>query len=610
MALTVQNGVLILRNGALGTGQSCCCVPPPPPPPPPSGCCCVDGVFTDEYTTQADCTQCEDVYACSEYTFVECQYADPDENGQCPPGYTEAWWGGCEQCGDCPEGFTPDGFGGCFRETTVADCESCPGSCSYSETIGPCGTWSSTCQAAGCLFACCVCVRDYIEVECQVVEKVEGECPEGSQEAGERCFECDECPEGYTLSLGISQFGDEETEGVRYCVSDDASVECTEESSGACSVVGGFSVGPPKSDAGQSVCDSNPCAEFDCCQQDPCPPGCEWPEEITMTVSGIPDGYLYRCQGGCDGTQGTPPAGWGTDAVWRVVGTAGGFPCTVASKFPDDGLTVVLEKTSDSGCNGVQYTGAFEFEDGEALSCGGSGLAVTGPGGGSVSVSVSRDPRAGTFLTIETPEGGFGGGAAGIVVDYDDEGAITAVKLCSGGSGYAIAGEPVQVSTPTVVIHSATGGQGAEISAVVDDDPTSASFGQVIKLEIDNGGTGYGIGGYRIGFTFGSSFTVIPLAGLSLTCQNIPGPCVAPIFCDGDDISDEEVPEDELISKEKCGTDLLDKEYIGVSYNQIFPNGVGDMNGVTEWSLLDWDGDGFCDDLFILNGITVTLAPN
>jgi hypothetical protein len=598
MALTVQNGVLILRNGALGTGQSCCCVTPPP-----GGCCCVDGVFTNEYTTQADCTQCEDAYTCSEYTFAECQYADPDENGQCPPGFTPTWWGGCEQCGDCPEGFTPDGFGGCSRETTVADCDNCPGSCSYTETIGPCGTWSSTCQAAGCLFACCVCVRDYVKVECQVVEKVEGECPEGSQEAGERCFECDECPEGYTLSLGISQFGDDQTEGVHYCVSDESSVECNEKSSAACSGSGGFSVGPPKSDAGQSVCDSNPCAEFDCCQPDPCPPKCEesqWPEEIEVTLTGMPDGYTYICIGGCPRTD--PPPGWGDDAVWRQVGPALGANITLASRHIQD-CTIVMQRVSDGGCNGAAYAGVAVQES--AVSFGGGdyqfGQENTGISDEAfVGLSISRDTRTGTFLTIETPEGGFGGGAEGIVVDYED-GAITGVRLCSGGNGYArLDGETVEVSVPNVVITSNTDGKGAEITAQIEDDPQSAIFGQVKSLTITNGGSGYGVGGYIIGVSGGGGGSIF-----LFRAANQIGDTVS--FCGNEPgvTEDDNIDPGEIVSREICGTDLLEREYsVALRSNVAFGIGEGEVKNGFRFALIA----PVCNEVYLINDIKIAVS--
>lgn len=45
--LVVQNGALIVRNGALGAGQDCCC----------GGCCCINGIPDNTKTTQADCEE-------------------------------------------------------------------------------------------------------------------------------------------------------------------------------------------------------------------------------------------------------------------------------------------------------------------------------------------------------------------------------------------------------------------------------------------------------------------------------------------------------------------------------------------------------------------------
>lgn len=126
--LTVDDGKLVVRNGALGTGQACCCG---------GGVCCLpDGTCSTEYVTQAQCEECESTSTCQEYVFLE----NPEDQ--------------------CPEGFTPDGFGGCSRTTVVASCAECPGYCT-TVTSGTCGQWVSqqTCDP----YPCCTgaCTQDY-----------------------------------------------------------------------------------------------------------------------------------------------------------------------------------------------------------------------------------------------------------------------------------------------------------------------------------------------------------------------------------------------------------------------------------------------------------------
>jgi hypothetical protein len=62
-SITVQSGKVIVRNGAVGTGQACCCETPPPPPPgdqPYGGCGtrCFLRVIVDEIDNEL--ATCED----------------------------------------------------------------------------------------------------------------------------------------------------------------------------------------------------------------------------------------------------------------------------------------------------------------------------------------------------------------------------------------------------------------------------------------------------------------------------------------------------------------------------------------------------------------------
>lgn len=114
MALVNQGGSLLLRNGALATGQACCCKE--------KGCCCINGEAVQGFSEQ-ECEACNTTYTCSEFMQLE----DPSQ--------------------PCPEGWQPGGEGFCLRSTVVESCEQCAGTCLTQQT-GNCGTWiegSDTC---------------------------------------------------------------------------------------------------------------------------------------------------------------------------------------------------------------------------------------------------------------------------------------------------------------------------------------------------------------------------------------------------------------------------------------------------------------------------------
>lgn len=547
MAIVRSGGNIVSKDGKLGTGNGCCCGGPCNPStcpngtecaPPcvcvdgqcaPSGCCCVNGVQAPEHTTKAACEQCEEVNTCTEYqpqdcNYVpqDCTYADQDENGQCPEGFTQTPWGSCEQCDPCPEGYTPDPFfGGCTQ------CDPCPegwtpdgfGGCSRVTTVGNCEACQGTCEYVETLGPC-------------------GSFAADCQQAG--CtYDCCYC--------------DKPCDAQQY-------LECIKR--------GGV---PQQSLTG---CWPNPCASNNCCPATQCDEECEWPDQITLTLGGVPDGYMYRYQNGGSGMP--VPPGIGNDVVFRVVGTNAGIACTAVFAFPENGA-IVLDKVPGTGtCNGAQWIGWLEYETGNQCSGGGPSYATEGD---AVVVTLSRQPYAGTTLAIQTPPGGFGGGATAVVTSFNSAtGAITGVQLCSGGAGYAqFVGGVVQVSTPTVTVLSTTGGQGAVIVADVDDDPNSPTFGKVVSLTIQNGGTGYGVGGWSLTFAVGGSFPLFPRAGAILAPAD-------GALCAGQNLTAQQQPGSALVGKAKCGSDLLNKTYDAVMQTTIFPSAVDSANGVN-WSL-------------------------
>ena len=83
----------------------------------------------------------------------------------------------------------------------------------------------------------------------------------------------------------------------------------------------------------------------------------------------------------------------------------------------------------------------------------------------------------------------FGGGSY-----YSETGTPSGVTITNGGQYYREdASEPPYVADITISIsqQGPSDGTGAEITATVDDDTSSSTFGQITGLQIENGGTGY-----------------------------------------------------------------------------------------------------------------------
>lgn len=77
---------------------------------------------------------------------------------------------------------------------------------------------------------------------------------------------------------------------------------------------------------------------------------------------------------------------------------------------------------------------------------------------------------------------------------YRDDGIIESITITDGGSYYREnATLTPYVETPTVTVQQQppSNGTGAQVTAVVDDDTASATFGQVISLTLDNAGDDY-----------------------------------------------------------------------------------------------------------------------
>lgn len=77
-------------------------------------------------------------------------------------------------------------------------------------------------------------------------------------------------------------------------------------------------------------------------------------------------------------------------------------------------------------------------------------------------------------------------------VEADEDGAITAIIVTSQGEYYREdSSAPAYVEKISVKVIGGGGGSGADITATVDTDPESPTFGQVTGLTVANGGSGY-----------------------------------------------------------------------------------------------------------------------
>jgi|688.fasta_scaffold101985_3 hypothetical protein len=187
------------------------------------------------------------------------------------------------------------------------------------------------------------------------------------------------------------------------------------------------------------------------------------------------------------------------------------------------------------------------------------------------------------------------------------DGTVAGITVQDGGQYYKeTVTDNVIVNTPAVHIISNIG-SGGQITAVVDDDPDSPTFGQVAGITITNGGSGYRLTGvYRqidVFFNLGDNVFGGRLAATYIEPSTI--------LCYGESLSPYIPPLGTLASQTACGNELLDSSY------PIILEGLGAQFGFS--SVPDGavyssrDAFGFCNDLNILDTgsgqITCTIAP-
>ena len=231
-------------------------------------------------------------------------------------------------------------------------------------------------------------------------------------------------------------------------------------------------------------------------------PGDGYSDGEAVTIS-VPDGYEYSPAAATVVVARTnpnlTPYVWGDDGT--TAGTGAVVTATMTATTDGEGkpawavaaLTIV---NGGSGYEVGEYFWYEELDPGITSSPPYYVLEVDGwwitsvDGNGSIT-GIGLDPN---------------GGSNGVF--YKDSGVIESVSVTNGGDYYKAdsaisrvvvndAGkyyrEEVSVAGVTVAISQAAGynGTGASITATVDSDKTSATFGQVAALTIANGGSGY-----------------------------------------------------------------------------------------------------------------------
>lgn len=221
---------------------------------------------------------------------------------------------------------------------------------------------------------------------------------------------------------------------------------------------------------------------------------------------------------------GTTPETWSVTAV-SVINGGSGYPASgwltfsVASGDTIEegasvrfysGRTQPIVSASDSGTgSGATFSVSLSSD----TDFGGrtfwyvSGISVTDGGGG-------YTEGDSVFLYVTDGQvGDFGGPAYATVASVDEDGAITAVNVDFGGEYYKSNGviatveflwyggggiyyrdDPTGVETATVTVgvsQAVVPGAGALLSAVIDDNPSSPTFGQIVDVTIEDGGDGY-----------------------------------------------------------------------------------------------------------------------
>jgi hypothetical protein len=204
-----------------------------------------------------------------------------------------------------------------------------------------------------------------------------------------------------------------------------------------------------------------------------------------------------------------------TAAVARVQ-TVGGVPQSVTIQNqgiyyrPTTGKRDLPIITAAVG-GGAKLGVALEQLDGEPAGWKVSYVSVLLPGAG------LADGAAVSFSNGDRTEGS--GAAATVVVD--DNGGVVGVTITHGGEYYRDTDLPARVSEPTFTIG---GSPSAVVRGLIENDPESEAFGQVIDLVIDSPGNVTGFRQFEVGNDSLNGESIVVRAS---TSDSLITPCIS-----------------------------------------------------------------------------------
>jgi len=270
-------------------------------------------------------------------------------------------------------------------------------------------------------------------------------------------------------------------------------------------------------------------------------------------------------------------------------------------------LAVVLSSYTDFNGDQVWFVDSITVVDGGTGYDPGDTVAISVSIGTEVySASATLSVVAGVVDSVTVYYGG----------EYaHTDGTVAGIAIQDGGQYYKeTVTENVIVDTPTVIINSNTG-SGGQITAVVDDDPDSPTFGQVTSLTIADGGEKYALEGTSWYVTFGvspaGSYSVLPLAGPTFHSPAF-GLAAEGTVCAGDNQASAAEPVSNRIEfptpESPCAAGLLDG-----TYSAFYAASVSSVVNISEQAQYGLSGQFVCNQLRVVDfgegPLTVTISP-
>lgn len=181
---------------------------------------------------------------------------------------------------------------------------------------------------------------------------------------------------------------------------------------------------------------------------------------------------------------------------------------------------------------------------------------------------------------------------------YKTNGSITSATVVDGGEYYQNQQTNNVITESVSVLVMSNTGKNADISPVIDTNPSSGTFGQIVALTINSGGEKYAQQEDAWVVDFSSSGGINALAGADLS----PGPGETLCAIGGSaDQSGKEQPlsgRGVLVSEDPCAETLLNNTYDAFYKVGIFPDPPSGFPDAAEYSV---SGAFFCENLLVVN---------